>query len=224
MPLRIECGLGLNARLKFRVVFPVTLLIRFKHVEIYFGISWSNEKTVDRVTIFKELTNRRWYFNVQFTVKCKVRFLYILYISLHPLFQLLCEPLIFPFSHVSNNYTRIKGAGAGADAKVSNCLLSIVQKSHVCVLGSLKKKEIHLFPVNLNEYKSKCSSMLLNIHSQSWVSRWWLPISISIWHGVERHSAPNYWITSSTVLYHGSSIKLSPHHILVFLYRTVVLD
>lgn len=136
VPLRIECGLWLKARLKFRVALPATLSIRFKRVEIYFGISWSKEKTVYRVTIFKELTNRRWYFHVQFPVESKARFLYILYISLHPLFQLLCEPLVFPFSHVSNNYTRIKGAGAGADAEVSNCLLSVVQEPHVRVLGS----------------------------------------------------------------------------------------
>lgn len=101
-----------------------------------FTLGFHEAKTVYRVTIFKELTNRRWYFHVQFPVESKARFLYILYISLHPLFQLLCEPLVFPFSHVSNNYTRIKGAGAGADAEVSNCLLSVVQEPHVCVLGS----------------------------------------------------------------------------------------
>lgn len=71
---------------------------------------------------------------LQTVLTCKARFLHILHISLHPLFQLLCNPLMFPFSHVSNNYSRIKGAGAGADAKISNCLLSVVQEPHVCVL------------------------------------------------------------------------------------------
>lgn len=49
---------------------------------------------------------------------------------------------MFPFSHVSNNYSRIKGAGAGADAKISNDWLSVVQESHVCILrNKLKKKK-----------------------------------------------------------------------------------
>lgn len=45
---------------------------------------------------------------------------------------------MFPFGHVSNNYSRIKGAGAGADAKISNRLLSVVQESHVRVLRNKK--------------------------------------------------------------------------------------
>lgn len=82
--------------------------------------------------------------NQALEVKWEAGFLHILYISLHPLFQLLRYPLMFPFSHVSNNYSRIKGAGAGADAKISNGLLSVVQESHVCVLRNFKKKSLFI--------------------------------------------------------------------------------
>lgn len=59
---------------------------------------------------------------------------YLLYIELHPFFQLVSYILSFPFSQVCNKNSRIKGTGAGFHGKFTNSFLFIVKITNVIVL------------------------------------------------------------------------------------------